>query len=387
MTARVLDVVLFDPSACSCAEMGLSGTHDQWFFYFLSHATKRTNVLSTKKRKRGCVSGLVVSAAECDGGGVFVYCSQPKGIYHAFYFDMLYEYEGPQVPPPVSWQLDVEVVQGDCVEVLQNMGDRSFQVAIFSPPYNAFGSNRHYGSAEYCGAYLPEDDYVSKLVSLFRVLEGKVDGPVIMNLSYFTSNQQLMMKAVTAICQGTNWKSLPPLFWVKPQAQTLPGRALTPLAEYLWVFECTPGTGSPVQGFEWYERLGWDRISCNLVRTSSCRDLERQAEARQFGYENNATFPSELVQKLLATYGVPGTRVLDPFAGSGTVGKVCLPAGMHFTGIDLSKKACAWMVRDLQAGVRQAGVHKQDWVDTLATFLGNHYDEGKKEFRGLWKQQ
>ena len=63
----------------------------------------------------------------------------------------------------------------------------------------------------------------------------------------------------------------------------------------------------------------------------------------EYGYENSATFPEELVGRILATYAKPGMAVIDPFAGSGTVGFACYKAHIDFTGIDISESSCQWM--------------------------------------------
>ena len=51
-----------------------------------------------------------------------------------------------------------------------------------------------------------------------------------------------------------------------------------------------------------------------------------------------ATFPEALVEPCIAAGSRPGDTVLDPFAGSGTVGVVALRAGRDFIGIDLSPR-------------------------------------------------
>lgn len=49
-----------------------------------------------------------------------------------------------------------------------------------------------------------------------------------------------------------------------------------------------------------------------------------------------AVMPEALVQPCVLAGSAPGDTVLDPFAGSGTVGAVALAHGRSFIGIDLS---------------------------------------------------
>lgn len=62
-----------------------------------------------------------------------------------------------------------------------------------------------------------------------------------------------------------------------------------------------------------------------------------------------ATFPQALVEPCVLAGSKPGDLVLDPFAGSGTVGVVALRHGRRFLGIELSPAYCA-MARRRIAG-------------------------------------
>jgi DNA modification methylase len=50
-----------------------------------------------------------------------------------------------------------------------------------------------------------------------------------------------------------------------------------------------------------------------------------------------ATFPAELVRPCILAGSAPGDAVLDPFAGTGTVGEVCLGEGRRFVGIEIKE--------------------------------------------------
>lgn len=49
-----------------------------------------------------------------------------------------------------------------------------------------------------------------------------------------------------------------------------------------------------------------------------------------------AAFPAELARLCVLAGSRPGDRVLDPFAGSGTVGEVCARLGRRWVGGELS---------------------------------------------------
>lgn len=50
-----------------------------------------------------------------------------------------------------------------------------------------------------------------------------------------------------------------------------------------------------------------------------------------------ATFPPALVEPMIMAGSRPGDLVLDPFSGSGTVGRVCAKHGRHYVGLELNR--------------------------------------------------
>ena len=58
-----------------------------------------------------------------------------------------------------------------------------------------------------------------------------------------------------------------------------------------------------------------------------------------------APFPVELAERLIRLYGYPGCHVVDPFAGSGTVGVAARQLGCHATLVDIDAGYCALATR------------------------------------------
>jgi DNA modification methylase len=54
-----------------------------------------------------------------------------------------------------------------------------------------------------------------------------------------------------------------------------------------------------------------------------------------------ATFPEEIPRRCIRAATKPGDTVLDPFCGSGTVGRVALELGRNFIGVDLAYQGLA----------------------------------------------
>ena len=65
---------------------------------------------------------------------------------------------------------------------------------------------------------------------------------------------------------------------------------------------------------------------------------------------NQATFSTDLVTQLLATYAKPEKSfvVFDPFMGTGTTAKGCVEYGCSYIGTEISKAQCEYAKNRLQ---------------------------------------
>jgi DNA modification methylase len=63
--------------------------------------------------------------------------------------------------------------------------------------------------------------------------------------------------------------------------------------------------------------------------------------------EHPAVFPDELVEKVIRYYSFVGDLVLDPFAGSGTVGRMALKMGRRCFLVDNEPKYFEIMRREV----------------------------------------
>lgn len=65
-------------------------------------------------------------------------------------------------------------------------------------------------------------------------------------------------------------------------------------------------------------------------------------------YKHPATFPEALARDHILSWSNPGDLVLDPMAGSGTVGKMALELGRRCVMIDISEEYCNIMIERLR---------------------------------------
>jgi DNA modification methylase len=91
------------------------------------------------------------------------------------------------------------------------------------------------------------------------------------------------------------------------------------------------------------------RFSRSALEKSGEEDIWTIESTSKSGRTHPAVFPDELVERCLAVGNPKRGRVLDPFAGSGTVLRVALAQGTPADGIDLSLAFC----RVAAAGLRK----------------------------------
>jgi adenine-specific DNA-methyltransferase len=85
-----------------------------------------------------------------------------------------------------------------------------------------------------------------------------------------------------------------------------------------------------------------------------------------------AVFPEELTERIVRACSEPGSLVLDPFAGSGTVPKVAHSLGRRWLGIEISP------VYAMEAAIR-VGYQQPSETDSLASELIKHIGFGSKK--------
>jgi DNA modification methylase len=85
------------------------------------------------------------------------------------------------------------------------------------------------------------------------------------------------------------------------------------------------------RGFNGMTRYEWTMSSDDVIRMYT-------APRNQAQKDHGATFPKELIMKLIREYSAPGDIALDPFLGTGTSLQACLETGRNGIGIELNPK-------------------------------------------------
>lgn len=243
---------------------------------------------------------------------------------------------------PIS-QLRNTVGLGDCVDLIDEMPAASVDLIFTSPPY--FNARPEYSEYEQYEQYLFKMRQVIKRVH--RVLnEGRFfvmnTAPVLVRRA--SRNESSKRIAVPfdlhRIFTEEGYDFIDDIIWVKPEGAgwaTGRGRRFAadrnplqykavPVTEYVLVYRKKTDTL-----IDWHIRNHPDR---QLVEASKVQDDYERTNIWRIQPATNskhpAAFPLELAEKVIKYYSFKNDVVLDPFAGSGTVGAAAARLGRRF---------------------------------------------------------
>ena len=239
------------------------------------------------------------------------------------------------------------IILGDVLDVLPRIPPESVHLIITSPPYNLEKDYEHHSDD------LEDRDYLAWMRRVWEACErvlvpggriciniGENKRQYITNPTYSAFIQQLV--EMRMLYRGT-------IIWNKHSAfkhcawgswQSPSNPHIVPRHEYIIVFS---------KG-QWKLEGPKDGIDISDEEFMTCT-----RSVWSFGTESKkrighpAPFPEKLPERLIKFYSYRGQTVLDPFAGSGTVGLVAARLGRHFILADNSPTYCQ-LARDRITG-------------------------------------
>lgn len=217
---------------------------------------------------------------------------------------------------------------GDSEKTLNKLPENSIQLAFTSPPYY---------NARIYSDYHSYNDYLEKMKKVFiqchRVIE---DGRfLIVNVSpvitkrpgrEFESIRYPIHFDFHKILEESGFYFIDEIIWIKPEPcvknriggyqQTRKALSYKPncVTESIMVYrkKCPFLLDRNINGYETYDKFLNEEID-----TTNCWYISPKSDK-----DHPAVFPEELCRRILKYYSFEGDAVLDPFAGSGTFGKV-----------------------------------------------------------------
>jgi site-specific DNA-methyltransferase (adenine-specific)/site-specific DNA-methyltransferase (cytosine-N4-specific) len=262
---------------------------------------------------------------------------------------------------------DWTVHQGDAGAVLQQFPDESFDCVITSPPYY---SQRDYEVEGQIGLEPNYKEYVSQLTAVMDEVKRTLNksGVLFLNLgdTYYSGKgkpkgrdpknnaRRFGLRPVDASGQGVPRKTTMGIPWRVALAMIDQGWVLR--SPVIWQRHgSVPEPTAKDRPWRTYETVFIFAKSRHYhfnrepLREASEEDIWTISNRRKNnGGVHSAAFPDELVERCLALGCQDKGKVLDPFAGSGTVLRVATAAGHSATGIDLSPVFCDYMAKELK---------------------------------------
>lgn len=254
------------------------------------------------------------------------------------------------------------IAHGDCERILQDLPAGSADLVFTSPPY--------YNARPEYTDYVTYEEYLLKIrkviQSAHRVLaEGRF---FVMNISPVLVRRASRSEASKRIAVPFDMHRLfveegydfiDDIIWEKPEGAgwaTGRGRRFAadrnplqykpvPVTEYVLVYRKQTSKlidwnirAHPNQELVEASRIGDDYERTNIWRITPAHDPRHPA-----------IFPAELAEKVISYYSFKGDVVLDPFAGTGTVGKAASRLGRRFVLIEQDAKYVAIMREELKS--------------------------------------
>ena len=248
------------------------------------------------------------------------------------------------------------IALGDCVDLMEEMPAASVDLIFTSPPY--FNVRPEYSDYEEYQQYLLD---MRKVISrCHRVLnEGRFfvmnTSPVLLRRA--SRNEASKRIAVPfdlhSIFIDEGFDFIDDIIWVKPEGAgwaTGRGRRFAadrnplqykavPVTEYVMVYRKKSDNL-----IDWHIRSHPDR---QAIEDSKVKDDYEHTNIWRINPATNskhpAAFPKELAEKVITYYSFKKDCVLDPFAGSGTVGAAAAKLGRRFVVMDNNPTYVQWM--------------------------------------------
>ena len=284
-----------------------------------------------------------------------------------------------------------KIITGDALSVLKNIQSESVNVCVTSPPYYGL---RDYGVAGQIGVEQTPEEYIEKLVEVFREVRRVLcpDGTLWLNIgdSYATRSGNNPPTNTRNSCGHTakkvprgykqkdligipwmlafalrkdGWYLRQDIIWHKPNCmpESVKDRC-TKSHEYIFLLSKSPkyyfdaeAISEPIvessikRSKGKSPRLGGNKYGDNhSVESRSKSGKEWVPTVRKnkrdvwsvctcgFKGAHFAVFPEELIRPCVLAGSPVGGVVLDPFFGSGTVGSVAIKENRNFIGIEIN---------------------------------------------------
>jgi DNA modification methylase len=240
-----------------------------------------------------------------------------------------------------------QVIQGECLEVMKHIPDKSIDITVTSPPYDNL---RDYDGYSF--------NFESVAEELYRIT--KEGGVVVWVVGDATVNGS---ETGTSFRQALYFKEIgfnlhDTMIYHKLSFVPLTHNRYEQAFEYMFVFSKNkPNTVNHIKiatitGGRIENPNNWKNINekkgAIRIRNEVIKRNYKRIRTNVWGYsvgnnektEHPAPFPNKLAADHIISWSNEGDLVLDPMSGSGTTCKMAKKLNRRFIGIDVSDKYC-----------------------------------------------
>lgn len=220
-----------------------------------------------------------------------------------------------------------------CIETMARFSDKEMDMVITSPPYNM---NLRVRNGKYCSRQITkefstkyegfddnlpiEDFYMFHIAALREMI--RVSKVVFYNIQIVTGSKRAFFRIMGEL----NEYLKEVIVWDKVNGQpAMASNCLNRQTELILVFE-DPNAAI---------RRTFDMATFERGTLSDAWQIKRGAKTVK---GHGATFPEELVEKIITNFSNEGHKIYDPFLGTGTTCAVARKLGREYFGSELSEQ-------------------------------------------------
>jgi len=234
-----------------------------------------------------------------------------------------------------------KIIQGDCVEIMKEIPDKSVDMVLTSPPYDNL--------RDYKG-YTFNFEGIAK--EIYRVL--KDGGVCVWIVGDATINGS---ETGTSFKQALYFKEIgfnlhDTMIWIKPAIFPHDPKTYRYKQQYEYMFVFSkdkPKTFNPISDILNESSGIVIKAHGGRKKNGDTRGAERQIAIKEYRLRNNywevpqqtnknhpAIFPEKLAEDHILSWSNEGDTILDPMAGSGTTLKMAKKNNRNYIGIEIA---------------------------------------------------
>jgi len=212
------------------------------------------------------------------------------------------------------------VQYGDCRDFLSDMESDSVDYTITSPPYN-LGTVKGKSKYQNTRDNYTQGEYFEWSKSIIENLIRVTTNEVFYNIQMLTNNKVALMKLLGHFAD--NVKEV--IIWDKKNGEpAIEKGVMNSVFEFIIVFSKNNADKRKFYNAKFHGTFD------NILR-------HKKQSGNEIAELNSATFPNDLVRKLLLAFTNENDLILDPFTGSGTTAIGCIDEKRRFIGFELDK--------------------------------------------------